>query len=153
MDVISSILQTSEVAKIKRIQERQAFSLLDLKRYAVAKGYKAEGYRVGFQDLVDFGKPVIIPIEPLGYKHFVVFRGIRGDRVYLADPAFGNITMRFPHFLYAWKERVTLVITNPAKENKDHALSINGADGVYVNGSTERVLNPIFVDFISRGDF
>ena len=154
MDVISSILQTSDVAKIKTIQDRQAFSLLDLKRYAVARGHKAEGYKVGFQDLVDFGKPVIIPIEPLGYKHFVVFRGIIGDRVYLSDPAFGNITMRFPHFLYVWKERVSLVVSNSSgRENKDHALSLNGAGGVYVNGSTERVLNPIFVDFISRGDF
>ena len=153
MEIISSILQSSDVTKVKRIQERQAFSLLDLKRYAVARGYSAEGYKTGFQDLVDFGKPVIIPIEPLGYKHFVVFRGIVGDRVYLSDPAFGNITMRFPHFLYVWKERVTLVVQNPARENRDHPLRVNGADGVYVDGTIDRLLNPVFTHFVGRGDF
>jgi predicted double-glycine peptidase len=153
IDIISSILQSSDPAKINQIQKRQAFSLLDLKRYAVAKGYSAEGYAVGFQDLVDFGKPVIIAIEPLGYKHFVVFRGISGDRVYLADPAFGNITMRFPHFFYAWKERVALVITSRGRENIDHALGLGRADGVYVKGPTERLLARGFIDFISRGDF
>jgi predicted double-glycine peptidase len=153
MEIITSILQTSDVTNVKRIQDRQAFSLLDLKRFAVARGYNAEGYKVGFQDLVDFGKPAIIPIEPLGYKHFVVFRGMVGDRVYLSDPAFGNITMRFPHFLYVWKERVVLVVARQGIDNGDHPLRVKGADRVYVDGTIDRLLNPVFTDFIGRGDF
>jgi uncharacterized protein len=154
MDVISFILQTSDPEKIKQIQKRQAFSLLDLKRYAVANNYHAEGYRVTFQDLVDFGQPVIIPIDTLDYKHFVVFRGIVGDRVFLADPAFGNTTMRFPHFLYVWKERVALVVNHPEKRViKNHGLTVNGANGKHPDGIVPRTLTPAFIDFVPRGDF
>jgi len=154
MDVISFILQTSNPEKIKQIQKRQAFSLLDLKRYAVANNYHAEGYRVTFQDLVDFGQPVIIPIDTLDYKHFVVFRGIVGDRVYLADPAFGNTTMRFPHFLYVWKERVALIVNHREKrEIKNHGLSLKGSKGNHPDGIIPRTLTPAFVDFVPRGDF
>jgi uncharacterized protein len=154
MDIISFILQTSDPDKIKQIQKRQAFSLLDLKRYAVSKNYHAEGYRVTFQDLVDFKKPVIIPIDTLDFKHFVVFKGIIGDRVYLADPAFGNTTMRYPHFLYVWKERVALVVNHPDRQEIDnHALSLNGANGSYPDGIIPRALTPAFIDFVPRGDF
>lgn len=145
MDIISHILQASDMDKIKTIQKRQAFSLLDLKQYAVSMGYEAEGYKVSAQDLVAFEKPVIIPIETIGYSHFVVFKGIKGDRVFIADPAFGNSTMRYPHFLYAWKQRVALVVDRPkasTDEVADHGLSIGGLEGVYVEGSVHRYLNP-----------
>ena len=48
------------------------------------------------------GGPVIVFIEPRGYKHFVVLRGTRGDRVYLADPSRGNIRMPAYRFLDSW---------------------------------------------------
>jgi predicted double-glycine peptidase len=154
MDIISSILQSSDMTKVKKIQKRQAFSLLDLKKFAKSRGYQAAGYNVGVQDLLDFKKPVIIPIETMGYRHFVVFKGIQGDRVYLADPAFGNRTMRYPQFLYVWKQRVALVISDrDGKEIKNHDLSLNGKDGVYVDGTMHRVLNPGSINFISMGDF
>jgi ABC-type bacteriocin/lantibiotic exporter with double-glycine peptidase domain len=41
-------------------------------------------------------------IEPRGYKHFAVLRGVRGDRVYLADPSRGNIRMPMYAFLATW---------------------------------------------------
>lgn len=144
MDIISHILKTSDMDKIKTIQKRQAFSLLDLKRYASDRGYQAAGYRVSAQDLMSFNKPVIIPIETVGYNHFVVFKGIKGDRAYIADPAFGNFTMRYPHFLYAWKQRVALVVESKRKIDtmQAHGLSIDDLDGVYVGGSVHRNLNP-----------
>ena len=154
MDIISSILKSSDVSKIKQIQKRQAFSLLDLKKFAQARGYKAAGYKVDVQDLLDFEKPVIIPIESMGYRHFVVFKGIKGDRVYLADPAFGNRTMRYPHFLYAWKQRVALVVSDrEGKEIKNHGLSLDGVDGAYVDGTMIRAMNSNTINFIPMGDF
>lgn len=154
MDIISSILKSSNLKKVKKIQQRQAFSLLDLKRYADKRGYSAAGYKVTMQDLMDFGKPVIIPIETMGYRHFVVFKGLEGDRVYLADPAFGNRTMRYPHFLYVWKQRVALVVSDRnRKEIKNHLLSVDDQDGVYVGGSMHRALNSSSINFIPMGDF
>jgi len=153
-DIISNILESSDLNKIKKIQKRQAFSMLDLKRFALYRGYQAAGYKVGIRDLIEFGKPLIIPIESLGYKHFVVFKGIKGDRVYLADPSFGNITMRYPHFLYAWKQKVGLVVSKKdGKEIKNHGLSLDNFDGVYVDGSIHRVVNSGVNGFIPFGDF
>jgi predicted double-glycine peptidase len=37
-----------------------------------------------------------------GYNHFVVFRGVRGDRVLLADSAWGNRTMLVDEFMQSW---------------------------------------------------
>lgn len=154
MDIISSILQASDLSEVKKIQKRQAFSLLDLQKFALTRGYQAAGYKVGIHDLLDFEKPVIIPIETMGYRHFVVFKGIKGDRVYLADPAFGNRTMRYPQFLYVWKQRVALVVSvEEGKEIKNHALSLDGPDGTYVDSSMIRSLNQSSINFIPMGDF
>jgi len=38
--------------------------------------------------------PIMVPLSLHGYNHFVVFRGRRGDRVLIADPAWGNRTLR-----------------------------------------------------------
>jgi ABC-type bacteriocin/lantibiotic exporter with double-glycine peptidase domain len=46
--------------------------------------------------------PLIVPVRLRGYPHFVVFRGILGNRVLLADPAFGNRTMTVDRFERAW---------------------------------------------------
>lgn len=81
---------------------RQGFSLLDLKRYADGRGYEGIGY--GKLTLDDLTKraPIIIPINLLGYNHFVVFRGMKGNRVLLADPAWGNRTLLIKQFEDAW---------------------------------------------------
>src|SRR5262245_11302035 len=71
----------------------QGFSLLQLQRVAQARGYQAEGFRLEPQSLAQLSGPVIVYIQPRGYRHFAVLRGIKGDRVYLADPSLGNIRM------------------------------------------------------------
>ncbi len=81
---------------------RQGFSLLDLKRFVDARGYDGVGLgRLTFKHLVTRA-PMIVPINTYGYQHFVVFRGTLGNRVLLADPAFGNRTMLRSAFEDAW---------------------------------------------------
>ena len=84
------------------LRRKEGFSLLDLQRVAHARGYKAEGFRLEPQFLAKLGGPVIVFIEPHGYKHFAVLRGVRGDRVFLADPSRGNIRMPAYRFLDIW---------------------------------------------------
>ena len=84
------------------LRRKEGFSLLDLQRVAQARGYKAEGFRLEPQYLAELGGPVIVFIEPRGYKHFAVLRGVRGDRVYLADPSRGNVRMPAYSFLESW---------------------------------------------------
>ncbi len=81
---------------------RQGFSLLDLKRYVESRGYRGVGYgKLDLEDLIERA-PVMVPIRVYGYNHFVIFRGVRGNRVLLADPAWGNRTMTIDRFLAAW---------------------------------------------------
>ena len=86
----------------KEVSRKEGFSLLDLQRVAQARGYKAQGFRLEAQYLSRLGGPVIVFIEPRGYKHFAVLRGAKGDRVYLADPSRGNIRMPEYTFLESW---------------------------------------------------
>jgi predicted double-glycine peptidase len=87
----------------KRKKERRGFSLLDLKRVAEEKGYEAAGFQLTVSQLSQLAAPVIVFLEPMGYKHFAVYRGMKGDRVYLADPARGNLRMSLGRFEGEWK--------------------------------------------------
>lgn len=101
------------------VQIRQGFSLLDIKRVAEGRGYVGVGYgKMTVDDLVERA-PVMVPIVANGYNHFVVFRGRMGNRVLVADPAFGNYTMRVDKFEHAWIDytdfgKVGFVISAPA---------------------------------------
>jgi uncharacterized protein len=88
------------------LQLHEGFSILDLKHYVQTYGggtlYRGEG--LGQLDLSDLIKeaPIIVPVNALGYNHFVVFRGVMGDRVLVADPAWGNRTMTIDKFQNMW---------------------------------------------------
>ena len=86
----------------REIVRSEGFSLLHLQRIAQARSYNAEGFRLSPQQLSLLGGPVLVYIEPYGYEHFAVLRGVRGDRVYLADPSRGNIRMPMYQFLDGW---------------------------------------------------
>jgi uncharacterized protein len=96
------IRRTEYLADPSRVQKGGGFSLLDLQRYVDGRGYEGVGYgRLAFQDLITFA-PLIVPLSLNGYDHFVVFRGVWGDRVLLADPGWGNRTMTIERFEDAW---------------------------------------------------
>jgi hypothetical protein len=84
------------------LRRKEGFSLLDLQQVAQARGYKAQGFRLAPEYLAKLSGPVIVFIEPRGYKHFAVLRGVKGDRIYLADPSRGNIRMPAYSFLDTW---------------------------------------------------
>lgn len=94
-----------------KIQSRGGFSLFDLKRYAVAHGFDAEGYAgLKLKDLEDLGRPAIIPVRVETYNHFVVYRGVVGNRVLVGDPSFGNLTMTAGHFETIWKNGIAFYV-------------------------------------------
>lgn len=118
----------------KAERERTGFSLLDLQRVARARGYNADGFRIEPDQLAMLGGPVIVFIEPRGYRHFAVFRGVRGDRVYLADPSRGNIRVPLYSFLDSWLQadgRGIIFVAEPKAgvPPGSSALSLTGAAG------------------------
>jgi len=73
--------------------------LNELKRVAEKKGYVAAAYKLLPQHLYKLNRPVIVYLEPGGKKHFSVLKKVKGDKVYLADPAKGNIRIELYRFL------------------------------------------------------
>jgi predicted double-glycine peptidase len=118
----------------KAARKRTGFSLLDLQRVAQARGYNAEGFRLERAQLSMLAGPALVFIEPRGYKHFAVIRGVRGDRVYLADPSRGNIRMPMYAFLDSWlqddgKGIVFVVEPKTGLPDRPMALSLSGPAG------------------------
>ena len=104
-EVATGLIKRAEYIDNPRLlQIRQGFSLLDLKRYVEKRGYKGIGYgQMDMDDVIDKA-PVMVPVNLHGYNHFVILRGMLGDRVLLADPAYGNRTMSAARFEEAWIE-------------------------------------------------
>ena len=102
----------------KQLREKQGFSLLDLQMVAKQRGYKAMGFYLRPENLVKLHSPVIVFIKPHGYNHFAVLKGVRHDRVYLADPALGNIRMPAYQFLTIWQNEKGKGIIFVVEKNK-----------------------------------
>src|SRR5581483_8427545 len=118
-EISRALMQRREyLADPSRVRVQQGFSLLDLKRYVDKRGYEGIGYgRLTLDDLIAQA-PILVPLSLHGYNHFVVFRGVRRDRVLLADPAWGNRTLRVDDFEKAWIDapevgKVGFVVAHP----------------------------------------
>jgi len=102
-EIAKGLMRRKEyISRPQVVQIRQGFSLLDLKRYVDQRGYSGIGFgRLTLEDLIAHA-PIIVPVNLIGYNHFVVFRGMQRDRVLLSDPAWGNRTMRREKFENGW---------------------------------------------------
>ncbi|MCG9482381.1 C39 family peptidase [Acinetobacter sp. P1(2023)] len=129
---MSGLLQYGEY---QRIIERRSFSLLDMKRFVTAIGLESGGYRGEFSDLVNLGQPAIVPISYAGFKHFVVYKAYKDGRVYVADPALGNISFDENRFKEVWDNNTLFVISVPEQQRKD-LLALKDSDMRHVEDAT-----------------
>jgi len=95
-------------AKIRQ----EGFSLLDMKRFLESRGYLADGYELPLSKLEETQIPAIVLIVENGYHHFVVVKGVRGDRVLIGDPARGTRSISRKHFESIWESQLLFVIHN-----------------------------------------
>jgi predicted double-glycine peptidase len=107
------------------VQAHEGFTLLDLKRYSDQRGY--QGVALGKLELKDIIEraPIMVALNIHGYNHFVVFRGIKSDRVLLADPAWGNRTMKLHRFEDVWIEFPSIGRVGFQLLRKDGAIPTN----------------------------
>jgi predicted double-glycine peptidase len=91
----------------------KGLTMTDLRRAAVANGYLATMGRRTLAQMVELKIPVIVRIKTEEYEHFVVYRGIVDDRVFLADPVRGNIRIPIQQFAREWTDGVVLVVVKP----------------------------------------
>ena len=90
------------------------FSMLDMRSYLEARGFRADGLRLPFERLATLGVPTIALITHHNYRHFVVVKGIEGDRVLIGDPTFGLQTYTRADFEAAWNGVVLAIRETPA---------------------------------------
>lgn len=120
----------------QRIIKRRSFSLLDMKRFATALNIKSGGFKGTLKDLKELKQPVIVPISYAGFKHFVVLKGVKNGRVFVADPALGNISFMEDRFLDAWDDNTLFMLTPPKDNKAKNLLTIEDKDLRLVDDAT-----------------
>lgn len=134
--VMNGLLSYGEKEKII---QRKGFSLADMKRFVSALGYKSGGFKGEFNDLKALTQPAIVPIHYGDFKHFVVLRDVVGSRVFIADPAFGNLTLTSEEFLKLWDNNVLFLVY--ADESKRvSGLELSQKDLSFITGDEVRYL-------------
>lgn len=135
--VMEGLLRFGEQEKIV---ERRGFSLLDMKRLVTALGHPSGGFRATMKDLLVLDHPAIVPIGYAGFKHFVVVKGVQDGRVFVADPALGNISFTTDRFEEIWLDNVLFIVFPNGFEPKD-TLAITDDDLRFIDDQTIRRLS------------
>jgi predicted double-glycine peptidase len=99
--ILVGILDSMNEEEVKD-RETNGLSLLDLKNYSERRGYQAVAVRLNYASLPELMGPVLIHLERKNYRHFAVLKGVRGDRIYLADPSRGNVRISIDQFAKEW---------------------------------------------------
>ncbi len=89
---------------------KEGFSMLDMKRFLAARRFRADGFRLPLQKLVDAGLPAIVLVADKGYHHFVVIKGVANGRVLLGDPSSGARAMTLAAFEAIWVGKLLFVV-------------------------------------------
>jgi predicted double-glycine peptidase len=89
---------------------REGFSLLDMKRFLAAHGFRADGFQQPLDSLVKAGFPAIVLVAEHGYRHFVVVKGMREGRVLFGDPSGGTRALSRTAFEAIWLNQLLFVI-------------------------------------------
>lgn len=94
----SAMYASGDQAAIQKV----GFSMLDMKRYLAAVGLASDGFRISLDELAQMRRPAIVLMNLGSYRHFVVIKGVQGDRVLVGDPALGLRTYRRADFMQMW---------------------------------------------------
>lgn len=130
--IMEGLLKYGEYEKIV---QRRGFSLLDMKRLMSALGYQSGGFKGSFTDLQKLEQPAIVPIHYGGFKHFVVVKKYKEGRVFVADPALGNISFPEERFKTIWENSVLFLIF-PGDHPTSDGLQLSEADMRFVEDET-----------------
>ncbi|KWR89119.1 C39 family peptidase [Cupriavidus sp. IDO] len=106
--VFANMYVNGDQAKIRQ----EGFSLLDMKRFLESRGFLADGYELPLSKLEETQVPAIVLVVENGYHHFVVVKGVKGDRVLIGDPARGTRAISREHFEQIWESQLLFVIHN-----------------------------------------
>lgn len=99
------------------------FSLLDMRSYLESIGYRAEGFKLTIDQLREVKRPMIVLLDLNGFKHFVVVKGMRGDRVLTGDPMLGLKHYPTDEFTKYWNGIVLAILKTPDQTRPTYNLA------------------------------
>lgn len=135
-EVLRDLFQITVAAGTSQQAQQFGFSMLDMKRYFESKGFEAMGFAADPESLSNLPIPVIVLVEIRGFPHYVVLKGVRDGVVYMADPLFGNISMRLSSFTQSWegvflaaiRKGKPLPVFNPLSVTEEDRISVDNED-------------------------
>lgn len=89
------------------------FSMFDMKNYLTSLGYRTEGFKLSVDKLKTIKRPVIVLIDLKGFKHFVVVKGVIGDRILTGDSALGLTQYSVEDFGKMWNGIALVIVDAP----------------------------------------
>ncbi|EDN70845.1 Peptidase C39, bacteriocin processing [Beggiatoa sp. PS] len=107
-EILDDIMRNLDETEIKNRKE-EGFSLFDLQQFAKRRGYQAVGVKLPWSALPKLRGPILVYLETPDYLHFAILRGVKGDRIFLADPGRGNLRMSVAEFSKEW-DGIALVL-------------------------------------------
>jgi predicted double-glycine peptidase len=134
---------------------REGFSLLDMQRFLAARGFRADGFQLPLQKLVDARLPAIVLMSDKGYHHFVVVKAIDGERVLVGDPSSGARAMTRDGFEKMWSSKLLFVIHGfPGAASFNHLADWRAAPGAPLADAVRRdALGALTLPKLGPGDF
>lgn len=93
-------------------------TLTDLKNVAQLGGYTAVLGKLSIEKLADTKLPLVVAITVNDYDHFVVFRGMDDEYVYIADPIYGKKKELIETFAEQWQQNAILAVIKPGESPK-----------------------------------
>ena len=125
-DQILAVIEKMLTPEEMKDRIKKGLAISDLRRASVEMGYLSSIGTLTFQKLSESKVPLIVGISPNGYDHFVVYRGMDCDWVYVADPIRGNIRISYIDFVRQWQKNAILVVAKSDQEPpKTSPLSVH----------------------------
>lgn len=104
--IFAQMFRDGDQPKIRQ----HGFSLLDMQNFLSNHGFKADGFELTLEKLVQAKLPAIVLINENGYNHFVVVKGVEGGRVLLGDPSSGTRAVSLDRFNELWNNKLLFVV-------------------------------------------
>ena len=136
------LLEVVKMLSEEELKERvkNGLSLTDLRRLAVRVGYEAAIGRLEFDKLRESKIPLVVGIVVNKFDHFVVYRGMDDEFVYLADPARGNVRTPIAEFKKQWQKNAVLVVVKPNGDLKKISPLLVSGEELFLGELNRRYL-------------
>ena len=105
-EVFKEMWEAGDQDKVRK----EGFSMLDMQKYLERRGLRSNGYRTEIERLWKAQIPAIALINTNGYMHFVVVKGVNGNRILMSDPSVGTKVMDRETFEQSWNQVLFVVL-------------------------------------------